>query len=122
MIKLSIKLRLNKDNHKSYFWVEKEGKMNYNKVKRREYIGILYAILFAIWIINNQLVLAADHSTNISTGMCKLIVSYGVMAIISLFLLIGYCAYVKVKEIWMFLLYIAVLIVNIGYLALVISK
>lgn len=83
---------------------------------------IFSAILLCITSINTQMVFADVNNGHIHIGVCKSIVSYGIMAIISLLLLIGYCVFIKVKDIWMFLLYISVFIVNIGYLALVISK
>ena len=51
-----------------------------------------------------------------------MIITYGIMVIISLILLIGYCALVHKKEPWLLLLYICVTVVNIGYFLLSISK
>ena len=47
---------------------------------------------------------------------------YGVAAVASLLILIGYCAAVKKKDVWHLLLFSSVLIVNIGYFALSVSK
>lgn len=52
----------------------------------------------------------------------SLSVIYGIMAVFSLFLLIGYCSLVRKKDPWFLLLFSSVLIVNIGYSALAVSR
>ncbi len=47
---------------------------------------------------------------------------YGVAAVLSLLLLIGYCCIVKKKDPWYLLLFTSILIVNTGYFALSISR
>lgn len=47
---------------------------------------------------------------------------YGVMAGVSLLLLVGYGALVKKKEIWLLLLFVSVFLVNGGYFSLSMSK
>ena len=47
---------------------------------------------------------------------------YGVIAGISLLLLIGYAALVKKKELWLLLLFASVFLVNAGYFSLAISR
>lgn len=47
---------------------------------------------------------------------------YGIIAVLSLILACGYCAFVRKKEIWLIWLYISVFIANLGYFALSISK
>ena len=49
-------------------------------------------------------------------------VVYGVSAILSLLLLVGYCRIAKKRDSWYLLLFVSVLIVNIGYFALAISQ
>ena len=49
-------------------------------------------------------------------------VVYGVSAILSLLLLVGYCRIAKKRDFWYLLLFVSVLIVNIGYFALAISQ
>ena len=49
-------------------------------------------------------------------------VVYGVSAILSLLLLVGYCRIAKKCDSWYLLLFVSVLIVNIGYFALAISQ
>ena len=51
-----------------------------------------------------------------------MITTYAIMAMIATVLLIGYCALVRKKEPWLFLLYVCVTIVNVGYFLLSISK
>ena len=47
---------------------------------------------------------------------------YGVAAVLSLLLLVGYCCIIKKKSPWFLLLFASVLVVNIGYFALSISS
>ena len=51
-----------------------------------------------------------------------MIITYAIMAIIATVLLIGYCALIRKKEPWLFLLYICVTIVNVGYFLISVSK
>lgn len=46
---------------------------------------------------------------------------YGITAVFSLLLLIGYCALIRKKEPWFLLLFASVLVVNIGYFVLSVS-
>ena len=47
---------------------------------------------------------------------------YGILAGISLMLLVGYGALVKKKEMWLLLLFSSIFLVNVGYFALSVSK
>lgn len=49
-------------------------------------------------------------------------VIYGVIAVISLLVLVVYCGVINKKELWFILLFSSVFVVNIGYFALSISK
>lgn len=49
-------------------------------------------------------------------------VIYAVTSILSLILLIGYCCFIKKKEIWFLLLFASVFVVNTGYYTLSVSK
>ena len=51
----------------------------------------------------------------------SLSVVYGVTAILSLLLLLGYCTIAKKRDLWYLLLFASVLVVNIGYFALSVS-
>ena len=48
-------------------------------------------------------------------------VMYGVISVISMLLIIGYCQLIKKREVWFLLLYISVFVVNVGYFALSVS-
>ncbi len=52
----------------------------------------------------------------------NIIIIYGVIAIISLLLIVGYCSLIKDRDIWFVLLYISVFVVNLGYLTLSLSE
>ena len=52
----------------------------------------------------------------------SLSIIYCVAAVLSLLLLIGYCRLAHPKDVWFLLLFSSVLVVNIGYLTLSISK
>jgi len=56
------------------------------------------------------------------TSISSVSVIYGIIVLISLLLVSGYCIMMKKREPWLLLLYIAVLVVNSGYLAISISK
>lgn len=47
---------------------------------------------------------------------------YGVAAVLSLLLLVGYCCIAKKRDPWYLLLFASIMVVNIGYFALAISK
>lgn len=49
-------------------------------------------------------------------------VIYAVTAVLSLLLLVGYCSMTKKRELWYLLLFASVLVINIGYFALAISR
>lgn len=54
--------------------------------------------------------------------MMNMSIIYGIITVLSLLLAIGYCAFVRKKQIWLVWMYIAVFVVNLGYFALAISK
>lgn len=56
-----------------------------------------------------------DKSANMS-------IIYGVMTLISLVLLVVYCVVISEKEIWFLMLATSIIVVNIGYLSLSVSK
>ena len=47
---------------------------------------------------------------------------YGITAIMSLLLLIGYCVFIKKRDVWFLLLFASVFVVNTGYFTLSISR
>lgn len=51
----------------------------------------------------------------------NIIIIYGVIAIISLLLIVGYCSLIKDRDIWFILMFISVFIINAGYLTMSLS-
>ena len=51
-----------------------------------------------------------------------MVITYAIMAVIATILLLGYCGLVRKKEPWLLLLYVCVIVVNVGYFLLSISK
>lgn len=51
----------------------------------------------------------------------NIIIIYGVIAIISLLLIVGYCSLIKERDIWFILMFISVFIINAGYLTMSLS-
>lgn len=51
----------------------------------------------------------------------NIIIIYGVIAIIALLLIVGYCSLIKERDIWFVLLFISVFIINAGYLTMSLS-
>lgn len=51
-----------------------------------------------------------------------LTIIYATAAVLSLLILVGYCAVVKKKSLWFLLLFSSVLVVNLGYLSLALSQ
>ena len=49
-------------------------------------------------------------------------VIYGAAAVLSLLLLVGYCIFVKKRDIWYLLLFASITVVNIGYVSLAVSR
>lgn len=64
--------------------------------------------------------LSGCNTIGAKTG--SLTILYGITAILSLLLLIGYCCFITQKEIWFLLLFTSIFIVNAGYFSLSISK
>lgn len=51
----------------------------------------------------------------------NIIIIYGVITIISLLLIVGYCSLIKERDIWFVLMFISVFIINAGYLTMSLS-
>ena len=67
-------------------------------------------------------VLLLAGCSSIGDKAASMSVVYGAAAVLSLMLLAGYCAIAKKRSPWYLLLFASVLVVNIGYFALSISK
>ena len=77
-------------------------------------------ITYSIIIPLIAVLLSGCHTVGAKTASISYI--YGTTAMLSLILLISYCWLIKKKNAWGFLLFSSVLVVNIGYFCLSISK
>ncbi len=80
---------------------------------KRTFTGILY-LPFLTFLLSGCSTIG-DKSASMS-------IIYGVAAVLSLLLLIGYCCFITKKEIWFLLLFASVFVVNAGYFTLSVSK
>lgn len=90
---------------------------SHNRIFR---ILLICAGVFALFSLLSAPVMAAGGA-GIPGRSVTISLMYGLITVLSLFLLFGYCGLVRKKEIWFLLLYISVFIVNLGYFALSIS-
>ena len=65
---------------------------------------------------------AAGAVASGSAGTCNMVLAYGVTSVLALILAVGYWGIVKNKDLWLLLLFFAVVVVNLGYFSLSISK
>ena len=88
-----------------------------------EKLNILrYGFVFAIFLLGcSEVVFAAGQEVS-ARGGSGMSMIYGILAGISLMLLIGYGALVKKKEMWLLLLFASIFLVNAGYFSLSMSK
>lgn len=68
------------------------------------------------------ILLTLSGCSSIGDKATSMSIIYGATTVLSLFLLIGYCGFIKKKEIWFLLLFASVFVVNVGYLTLSLSK
>ena len=68
------------------------------------------------------LTFALSGCSSIGDKTTSMSIIYGVTTVLSLLLLIGYCCFIKKKEIWFLLLFASVFVVNTGYFTLSVSK
>ena len=80
---------------------------------RRSLTTISPFILFTIFL---------SGCGSVGAKTASIAVAYGVSAVLSLLLLVGYCRIAKKRDSWYLLLFASVLVVNIGYFALSISQ
>lgn len=81
-------------------------------MKRLQWVLLLFPSIF--------LLLSGCSAIGDKSGSISMI--YAVTAILSLLILICYCGFTRKRNIWYVLLFTSVLVVNIGYLTLAISK
>ena len=67
-------------------------------------------------------ILLLSGCSSVGSKTASMSVIYGITAVFSLLLLIGYCVFIKKKDIWFLFLFISVFIVNTGYYSLAVSK
>lgn len=77
-------------------------------------------VIHILWLIAFLLLLSGCSKIGQKNASVSMI--YGVTAFLSLLLLLGYCIIVQKKNIWFLVLFFSVLVVNIGYYALGVSK
>ena len=82
--------------------------------------GFVFFLLVLIFV--PSVALAAPVYSEQNTAAISISVIYGIIAGVSLLLLIGYGALVKNKVIWLLLLFASIFLVNVGYFSLSISR
>lgn len=78
----------------------------------------LYTCTFGIFFILSTLC----GCSSIGDKATSMSIIYGATSVLSLLLLIGYCCFIKKKEIWFLLLFASVFIVDTGYFTLSVSQ
>ena len=75
--------------------------------------GLLICAMLLLWLTGCSAI--GEKTATVS-------VIYGVMMVMSLLLLLGYCSLMREKDGWFVLLFLSVLVVNIGYFSLSVSR
>jgi len=83
---------------------------------------ILPAVILAVLLPAVQISVFAAGSSAGAAKTVNMSVAYGVTTLFSLLLTGGYCVLLKKKDTWLLFLHASVVIVNLGYFALSISK
>lgn len=78
--------------------------------------------MFSIFLLGCPKIVFAAGQELSAGGLNGMSILYGILAGISLILLIGYGALVKKKEMWLLLLFASIFLVNAGYFSLSLSK
>lgn len=71
--------------------------------------------------IISMLIFLLTGCSQLGNRTANISIIYGIAAVLSLLILIGYCSFVAQKEVWFLLLFASVFIVNTGYLTVSIS-
>lgn len=82
--------------------------------------GVAAAIL--IWFVFPMELTAFAAGNGDAAKTVNMSIAYGITTVLALLLLVGYCAVVRKKNTWLLITYGSVVIVNLGYLALSVSK
>lgn len=95
-------------------------------VLRRNQIAerILLAVLLtaSLPLMEVTALAAGDGMAESASKTMNMSVAYGITTVLTLLLAVGYCVLVRKKNVWLLMLHIAVVIVNLGYFSLSISK
>ncbi len=83
---------------------------------------ILTTVILAVLLPVMQMSVFAAGSSGSAAKTLNMSVAYGVTTLFSLLLAGGYCVLLKKKDTWLLFLHASVVIVNLGYFALSISK
>lgn len=86
------------------------------------HLSALLLILFSLLLINENVIYASTKTGEQTVGNHSFAVAYGILAVISFIMVMVYSSLGYKRERWIFVLHISVLIVNLGYFALSISK
>ena len=78
--------------------------------------------IYSLYGLMLFMILCLTSCNKIGAKSTNMSVIYVATAIFSLLLLVGYCCLIEKKELWFYVLFSSVFIVNIGYLSLAISK
>jgi len=78
----------------------------------------LFAGIFSMLLLTFLL----SGCSSIGDKTTSMSIIYGATTVLSLLLLVGYCCFIKKKEIWFLLLFASVFVVNGGYFSLSVSK
>ncbi len=68
------------------------------------------------------MLLTMTGCNNIGDKATSMSIIYGVTSFLSLLMLVGYCTLIKKKDAWFYVLFTSVFVVNLGYLALSVSR
>jgi len=84
------------------------------------FFTVLFCTLALLWCLPLPAFAAGASAAGGKTGNMSVI--YGALFALSFLLLLGYCFWVRHKTVWFVLLYVAVTVVNGGYLALSLAR
>lgn len=80
-------------------------------------------VFFIFLLGSTEVAFAAGQEMSMRGGCLNgMSIIYGILAGISLMLLVGYSALVKKKELWLLFLFVSIFLVNAGYFSLSLSK
>ena len=78
--------------------------------------------LFGLFLLLPFLTVPAGAARAGTAATPNMSIVYGIVAALALVLFIGYCALIRQKNLWMLLVFLSVLLVNLGYFSLAVSQ